>query len=144
MTATSTAVPPIPAPAPAEAPFWDATQRGVLSVQRCTGCSRLAYPPSAVCTNCLLDPPSFEWMPISGDATLATWTIVRDAFLPGFASFTPYIVGEVEIPEQAGLRIIARIVDLDPDDLSIGLELHVDFVDGGESTRVPVFRTVSR
>lgn len=142
MTAT-TALPPIPAPGPADAPFWEATKRGVLTVQRCTGCGWLAYPPSTVCTNCLLDPPSFEWAPISGDATLATWTIVRDAFLPGFRDLTPYVVGEVEIPEQSGLRIAGRLVGIDTENLRIGLELHVDFVDGGEATRVPVFRAVT-
>jgi len=64
---------------------------------------------------------------------------VRDAFLPGFAEITPYVVGEVELVEQSGLRVVARVVGIDDDALRPGLSLRVDFVDGGDGTRVPVF-----
>lgn len=133
------AAPPIPAPGPNEAPFWEATQRGELALPSCDSCGWLAYPPSSVCTNCHVDPPAFGWTTISGRATLATWTIIRDAFLPGFTSETPYVVGEFEIPEQAGLRIIARVIGIEIPDLKIGLAMSVGFVDGGEGTRIPVF-----
>lgn len=121
------------------APFWEAAQRDQLVVRRCTGCGHLSYPPRLVCTECLLDPPDFDWAPMSGRGELITWTIVRDAFLPGFAPLVPYAVGDVRLAEQADLRIVARLVDVEFGDLRIGLPVTVAFVDGGEGTRVPVF-----
>jgi len=108
-------------------------------MQRCAHCGFLTYPPVPVCSRCHADPPAFEWADVSGHGRLATWTIVRDAFLPGFADITPYVVGEVELVEQPGLRVVARVVGIDHDALRPGLALRVDFVDGGDGTRVPVF-----
>lgn len=92
-----------------------------------------------MCPQCLLDPPDFDWAPVSGRGELVTWTIVHDAFLPGFAPLVPYAVGDVRLAEQADLRFVARLLDVEFDDLRIGLPVSVRFVDGGEGTRVPVF-----
>lgn len=124
------------------APFWESAGRGELAVRRCTGCGNLSYPPRLVCPQCLLDPPDFEWATVSGRGELVTWTIVRDAFLPGFAPLVPYAVGDVRLAEQADLRFVARLVDVEFGDLRIGLPVTVAFVDGGEGTRVPVFSPV--
>ena len=131
--------PPIPVSDDISAPFWEAARRGELVVHRCTGCGSLSYPPRLVCPKCLLDPPAFEWVPVSGRGELVTWTIVRDAFLPGFAPLVPYAVGDIRLAEQDDLRFVARLVDVDVDDLRIGLPDAVRFVDGGEDTCVPVF-----
>jgi uncharacterized protein len=138
------AQPPIPVADELSAGFWEAAARGVLAMQRCSPCGTLAYPPGRVCSSCVADPPVFEWAQVSGDGRLATWTIVRDAFLPAFAAETPYVVGEVELAEQPGLRVVARVVGVDDADLRIGLPLRVEFAergidDAGAPVRVPVF-----
>ena len=108
-------------------------------MHRCCHCDRLAYPPALVCVGCLVDPPAFTWQPVSGLGRLATWTIVRDAFLPSFVRAVPYVVGEVELAEQRGLRMVARVVGVSLADLHVGLAVRVDFIVGGEGTMVPVF-----
>lgn len=131
--------PPVPVPDDSSAEFWRHTAEGVLVTQRCTACGWRAYPPRMVCVNCHADPPDFEWAPVSGRGRLATWTVIRDALLPGFAHLTPYVVAEVELEEQDGLRLVARLQDVPEDALELGLPLTVRFVDGGEGTAVPVF-----
>lgn len=147
MTNTSTTprpAPPIPVPDPSSEPFWEATRRGELVVQRCERCGHLAYPPGEVCDACSADTPEFTWAPVSGDGRLTTWTIVRDAFLPGFVDQTPYVVAEVALNDQPGLFILARLIDVDETELAAGLALTVDFVDGGEGSRIPIFRPTSQ
>lgn len=68
---------------------------------------------------------------------------------PGFEP--PYIVAIVEIAEDpGGVRLITNVVDVEPADMRIGLEVEVFFEDwtglsGGEDTRVwiPLFRPVA-
>jgi len=93
-----------------------------------------------VCTACLGDPPGFEWVPVGGRGELVTWTVVHDAFLPGFAALTPYVVGEVRLDEADDLRLVTRIVGIEPEELRIGTRLAVGFADGGEGTSVPFFQ----
>ncbi|MDA3041418.1 MAG: Zn-ribbon domain-containing OB-fold protein [Actinomycetota bacterium] len=131
--------PPIPVANESTEAFWQLAKNGQLATQRCNSCGWQSYPPRMVCPNCHADPPSFDWTPVSGRGRLATWTIVRDALLPGFADQVPYIVGEVELDEQDGLRFLARLSGIDEDALRVGLRLRACFADGGEGTRVPLF-----
>ena len=63
--------------------FWSSAARHELSIQRCTNCRRLP-PPVVVCPACLSTTAGFSFVPVSGRGRLRTWTIMRDAFLPGF------------------------------------------------------------
>lgn len=136
--------PPKPVPLPDEEsePFWQGAARHELVVQRCRSCGWLAYPPSVVCRRCPGDPPDFEWVPLSGEGRLKTWTVVRDAFLPAFAEEAPYVIAEVELVEQEGLRIIARLAGVDPGRLALGMAVRVEFDDRADGVSVPQF-TVS-
>jgi uncharacterized OB-fold protein len=99
----------------------------------------LAYPPDSLCKNCLVVPPSFEWASVSGRGTLATWTVVRDAFLPGFAGEVPYVVGDVELVEQPGLRVVARLDGVAESNVELGMQVQVAFDDVADGVAVPYF-----
>lgn len=133
---------PVPVPVPDEdsAGFWAAAAEHVLTVQRCTHCGRYAYPPGVVCTGCLAPEPSFRWEPVSGRGRVASWTVIHQAFLPGFAAEVPYTVLEVELEEQDGLRLVARQAgDGRP---TLGAPVEVVFDDVGEGVAVPRFALV--
>ncbi|HZA77275.1 MAG TPA: OB-fold domain-containing protein [Acidimicrobiales bacterium] len=130
---------PIPAPDPESEEFWAAAASHVLAIQRCTNCGWYAYPPNIVCTNCLSPEPAFRHEPVSGRGRVKTWTVVHHAFLPGFAPDLPYVVAEVELEEQEGLRMIARLVDAEPGDLTLGAPVEVVFDDVAEGIAVPHF-----
>jgi uncharacterized OB-fold protein len=68
---------------------------------------------------------------MSGYGTVYSFTIVRRAFHPGFATELPYVVAMVELPEQVGLRVISRVVNTAPEAVRIGLPVEAVFIPEG-------------
>jgi uncharacterized OB-fold protein len=130
---------PVPLPDELSSGFWEAAARRELVVQQCGNCGWFAYPPGLACVNCHIDPPDFDWETVSGAGRLKTWTVMRDSFLPGFAGDVPYVVADVELAEQPGLRMVARLDGVEPEDLELGLALRVDYGDIGGGRLVPYF-----
>jgi uncharacterized OB-fold protein len=85
---------------------------------------------------------------VSGRATVATFTVNRQPWIPGFEP--PYVVAMVELAEERDVRLVSNVVDIAVEDVRIGLDVEVFFEDwtalsGEEDTRVwlPLFRPVS-
>lgn len=133
---------PVPVPDERSAGFWEAAGRHELAVQQCGKCGWFSYPPDVVCARCLSPERAFHWTRVSGRATLRTWTVVRTAFLPGFGPYVPYVVAAVELDEQAGLRLTARLITDAPGDLRAGARTETAFEDVAEGRAVPVFKLV--
>lgn len=130
---------PVPVPDDTSGPFWAACAAHELKLSRCTNCGWFAYPPRAVCLQCLITPPAFGWDPVSGRGTVRTWTVVRQAFLPDFAAEVPYVVADVELVEQPGLRFLARLRGTAPSEPAIGLPVQVAFDEMGGGIAIPYF-----
>ena len=64
-------------------PFWDATKRHELRVQRCSACGRFRYPPAPVCPDCLSE--DTQWTRVSGRGTISTFVVVHKVYFPSFA-----------------------------------------------------------
>ncbi len=98
--------------------FFEHVREGRLTGIRCGGCSEVAIPPKEFCANC----GKREWQPVplSGDGTLASYTIIRVA--PArHAADAPYAVGVVKLKE--GASIFGRIVGVPFEKLAVGLPL---------------------
>jgi len=117
--------------------YWEAAAEGRLVLQRCEACSRFQYPPELVCTYCQHE--GFEPTEVSGQATLYSFAIVERAFHAGFVNQVPYVLAMVELAEQPGLRMLTNILDADPEELAIGMELELCFDAIGEQ-QLPQFR----
>jgi uncharacterized OB-fold protein len=65
---------------------------------------------------------------------------MRDAFLPGFQGDVPYVVADVELDEQPGLRMVARLVDGPAARLVLGAPVEVAFDDVADGVAIPCFR----
>ena len=115
--------------------YWRSGADGKLRVAQCQKCRRYFHPPQPVCSHCYSQDIAF--VPVSGKGTVYSWTLNRYQWAPGMKP--PYVVAEVELPEQAGLRILTNIVDCDPDNVKIGMTVTVAFERAGEAF-VPVFR----
>lgn len=111
---------PLPIPDESSAPFWSAAADYVLTVARCGRCGRLSMPPDVTCSHCHTSDPGFEFTPVSGRGVVRSWTVVRQAFLPGFDDDLPFVLVDVELVEQAGLRLIGRLLD------GVGAPLRID------------------
>ncbi len=131
---------PLPVPDDTSAPYWAATAQHVLTVARCGQCGALTLPPDVMCTACGSTDPAYEFTPVSGRAVVRSWTVVRQSFLPGFD--VPFVLVDVELPEQADLRLIGRLLDGVEADLRIGAEVRVAFEDLTAEIAVPAFELV--
>jgi uncharacterized protein len=130
---------PLPVPDEVSAPFWSAAAEHVLAVARCGQCGQFTVPPDVVCPHCQSADPAFEFTPVSGRGIVRSWTVVREAFLPGFDDDLPFVLADVELVEQANLRLIGRLLDGIHADLHIGDEVVVAFEDLVPGVAVPAF-----
>lgn len=131
---------PIPAPDQYSEGFWKAAAEHVLALQRCDSCDRFAQPPVLVCPACLSVEAAFTFVPVEGHGRLATWTVMRDAFLPGFRADIPWIIAEVELDHPAGVRLLARLRADAETPLSLGQAVETEFEDVAPGLALPVFR----
>lgn len=117
-------------------PFWDAAKEGRLLIQRCDACGAAQHYPRVLCTSCWSD--QVRWETVAGRGTLYTYSTVFMNDLPPFSERLPYVVGAVDLEE--GPRLMTRIVGAVPEELRIGMAVHVDFERISEDVTVPVFR----
>jgi uncharacterized OB-fold protein len=118
-------------------PYWTGGAQGRLRIAHCAACARLIHPPRGSCPECS-GPLSFT--DVSGHGTVFTYTVAHQQFRPDVP--TPFVVALVELDEQPGLRVVANIVDCDPDSVRTGLRVRVRFEQHdhrGEAVFVPVF-----
>ena len=127
---------PLPEITPLTEPFWSAARSRRLVVQRCDACSAYQFPPELACTAC--GSPDTRWVPVSGRATLYSWTVAYPPLLPYFQEHAPWPVVAVELEE--GPRMFSNLVDVPVDDYRIGMPLQADFQDVDEETTLVVFR----
>jgi uncharacterized OB-fold protein len=131
---------PVPIPDESSASYWSAAAEHVLTVARCRQCGQFSMPPDVVCPHCRSSDPHFEFTPVSGRGAVRSWTVVRQAFLPGFTADLPFVLVDVELDEQAGLRLIGRLLDGPDADLHVGDAVTVGFEDLAEGVAVPAFQ----
>jgi uncharacterized OB-fold protein len=134
---------PVPVPDSESQPYWDAAAGHVLTVARCARCDALALPPEMVCPHCGSTDPAFAFTPVSGRGSVRSWTVVRQSFLPGFDEDLPFVLVDVELEEQAELRLIGRLLDGVDAPLHLGDRVDVAFEDLAPGVSLPAFRLVS-
>ena len=131
-------VPPQPVPDEDTQGFWEATREGRLELCRCQGCRRWLQPPLERCPSCW-EPTGYE--AVAGTGEIHSVIVVHQPAIPGYRDLLPYTVALVELDEQPGLRLPARIVS--DDEVELGQKVAVELVDlpGGDH-KVAVFRPV--
>ena len=126
---------PVPEIAPETAPFWAATARGVLLLQRCGNCGTVIWYPRFVCARC--HATELAWFEASGRGTIYSFTVTTRGILE-YRDCGPYVLAFVELAE--GPKMLTNIVDADPAQLSIGQAVEVVFHDTGAGSALPRFR----
>lgn len=114
---------PLPELTPFNAWFWQSGQDGRLRVQGCTSCHRLVHPPVPICPHCA----STEAAPtvVSGRASVIGFTVNHHQWLPGLAP--PYVIANVALEEDAGVRLTTNLVNCDPESVAVGQQVKVLF-----------------
>ena len=114
--------------------FWTSGEDGRLRFLRCDECGFFVHPPSPICPECLckrLTPTA-----VSGRATVATFTVNHQPWIPGYDP--PYVVAIIEIEEQPSVRLMTNIVGCAPDDVRVGMPVQVAF-EHHDDVWVPLF-----
>jgi uncharacterized OB-fold protein len=106
--------------------FWAGLEAGELRIQRCTACATLRHPPRPVCAAC--GSRESDWMLSAGLGEVYSYSVVRHPPVPG--RVMPHVVALVELDE--GVRVLAPLLDVDPDDVAIGTRVQAVVVDEGD------------
>jgi uncharacterized protein len=114
--------------------FFEGARAGKLLIQRCASCGTLRHPPRPACAEC----GSFEWDTVeaSGKGTVYSYVVVHHPQIPPFEYPLPIAVVELE----EGTRLVADLVEVDPEAVTIGMPVRVEFVAVDEELTLPLFR----
>lgn len=114
--------------------FWTSSGDGRLHLNRCGECGWWIHPAAPRCRRCRS--ANVAPQPVSGRGRVATFTVNHKAWIPGSE---PYIVALVELVEQPALFLTTNLVDIDGDDIELGMEVELVFEEG-DGVWYPLFR----
>lgn len=118
---------------PLTQPFWEGCARGELLIQRFTASGRLVWTPRP------MDPHSrtleYEWVPMSGTATIWSYVIPHPPLLPAYSDVAPFNVIVVALDDDPTIRMVGNLVEsagaplngIDPHSVEIGEPVQVVF-----------------
>ncbi len=122
MSAGSVKTRPVPKATLTTKPFWDAVNQGRLLLQYDVGAGCYQFWPRS--TGAKSGSPNLQWREASGKGKLYSFTVTHVA-VEGFEDRAPYVIGLVELDE--GVRIVANLAGVTPDEVRIGMALRVTF-----------------
>lgn len=88
---------PGPIPTDTSMPFWDATRRGELALQRCGDCDAWFFYARKHCPHCWGGHTS--WYAASGAGLIKSVSVVHRPGHPAWAPAAPYVIVLVELKE---------------------------------------------
>jgi uncharacterized OB-fold protein len=114
--------------------WFEALREHRLLIQVCVGCGKLRHPPLPMCPACR----SLDWdtAAASGRGVVHSFVISHHPRIPGFDY--PLAIALVELVE--GTRVLGNVVGCDPHEMSIGMDVVLEFLDLDEKRTVPQFR----
>jgi hypothetical protein len=130
---------PLPVTQPWSGKFWEGTKQGKLLIQVCKDCKSKIFYPRKFCPECWSG--NLDWIEASGKARINTFSTAYSMVEPKFMDELPYTIAYVDLEE--GIRMMTRIVDCDPKDITFGMEVEVVFAQRGDFS-LPYFRPVKK
>ncbi len=114
--------------------WWECVEKDELAIQRCSACGVLRHPPRPMCGEC----QSTEWDHVfsTGEGTIHSYVVIRHPEVPGYTY--PLVVAVVDLSE--GTRFVGNVVDIDPDDVKIGMPVQAFIERVDDEMKLPVFR----
>jgi hypothetical protein len=115
--------------------FYEGTARGELRLRLCLACGarfRFTHPLCPVCWS-----PDLAYEVSSGRGVVESFTIIQMPPYEAFAADVPYVIALVMLDER--VRMMANIMDILPDQVSIGMPVQVFFELRGD-VFLPQFR----
>ena len=127
---------PKPESRAATAPFWEATKRHELVIQRCGQCGKWVFHPREQCPECFSR--ELEWTRASGRGRVYAFTIVHQPAHPGFMGDVPYAYAIIQLEE--GARMASNIVGCPPSEVRVDMPVEAVFDDVSPEWTLVKFR----
>ena len=115
----------IPVPDELSKPFWDAINEKRLTVQKCTDCNTLQYPPRPACRDCGSE--NLEWTETSGRGQILANMVVADGRLAQTRPDQPFNLAVVTLDEEPRINFFSNLPGLPPYQVPIGAAVEVIF-----------------
>ncbi|MPY96458.1 MAG: DNA-binding protein [Actinophytocola sp.] len=115
--------------------FWAGTQVGELRIQRWG--DTLRHPPGPVDPGGDLDAKP-DYIVARGTGTVYSYVVHHHPKVPG--KRLPFVVALVELDE--GVRVLGELIDVDPDEVAIGLSVRAVFLRVDEDLTLPAWEVV--
>lgn len=128
---------PKPLTQPWSEKFWEGTKNGKLLIQHCKDCDAKIFYPRKFCPECWSG--NLDWIESRGTGTIHTFTTAYGMVEPRFMDELPYTIAYVDLDE--GIRMMTRIVECDPKDITIDMKVQVTFFER-EGFHLPYFKPV--
>lgn len=109
-------------------PFWEATKRHELLIQKCSHCGAYRFSPREACPNCIST--DYEWSKVSGEGTVYSYTVMHGGLPAAWRDHAPYVIALVDLKE--GARVMSHIVGCSPDDVKVGMPVKLTWEDVSE------------
>jgi uncharacterized protein len=118
--------------------FWAGCNRDELLMQCCRACGKLRWLPQAMCPTC--NSLEREWIQLSGEGVVYSYTIITHPVHPGAVSLVPYNVAQVQLAEDPDLILVTNLVEIRNEEIRIGMPVHVTFKEHVPGVKLPKFR----
>lgn len=111
----------IPNPGPLQI-FEDHLAKGEFRIQQCKDCGRHIFYPRVLCHYC--GSTNLKWVEVSGRGIVYSTSVVRRKPEKG----GDYNIALIDLEE--GPRMLSRVMDVDPEEVNIGMEVsaHVGMI----------------
>jgi uncharacterized OB-fold protein len=132
---------PLPEFRPETKPYWEACKRHEFVLPRSRATNEFFFYPRAISPGEDMS-EDIEWIRASGKAKVWTYAIHHMGPTKAYKGEPPYVVALVETEE--GVKMMTNVVDCDPKDVHIGMDVEVVFDDVTPEVALPKFRPVQK
>lgn len=115
--------------------FWQSVDAHAMELQSCSSCGRWIFYPRVLCPHCHSE--DLIWGPVSGRATIYSFTVSRRPAGADFVEDVPYVVALVDLEE--GVRMMSNIETEAIGDVRIGSEVSVRYRTSSNGVTLPIF-----
>ena len=118
---------PVPENDGLDKPYWDATRRGELVVQRCTKCGTFQWGPEWICHQCLSS--NVEWVEVEGRGRIFSWQRAWHPVSAALKETVPYLIVLIELSHAGNIRMIGNLLGDPLQDVPFDAEVEAVFED---------------
>ena len=128
---------PLPEFRPETRPFWDAAKEHKLVIPRSRETGEFFFYPRALSPGNDMS-EDIEWVESEGRGKVWTFSIHHMGPSKAYKGEPPYVVALIEMEE--GVKMMSNVIDVDPKEVFIGMDVTVVFDDVTDEVTLPKFK----